>query len=224
LLDEVRRDGAWVRARRIGWMAEPFLAVIKPPDTSASARPDTGNRQAASVASGGSVLDRAVLARESEMAVTPDGQRSGNLGADMPVRVLARSGDWVRVQAEGWVREADLRPGAPGLVAGLTAAELRARPEQYEGKLVQWTLQYLSLATADELRPEIPLGQRYMLGRGPMPEAGFVYVTLSPEHAREVEQLTPLAQVVVVARIRNGRTKYLGNPVVDLVELRLKQQ
>jgi hypothetical protein len=158
------------------------------------------------------------------MAVTPEGQRAGNLGPDLPVRVLARSGDWVRVQSEGWVREADLRPAAPGLVAGLTAAELRAHPEQYEGKVVQWTLQYISLATADELRPEIPLGQRYMLARGPMPEAGFVYVTLSPEHAREVEQLPPLAQVVVVARIRNARTKYLGNPVVDLVELRLKQQ
>ncbi|MBI4502681.1 MAG: hypothetical protein HY700_16160 [Gemmatimonadetes bacterium] len=224
LLDEVRRDGAWVRVRRTGWMPERSLAPMSQPDTSAAAVADTTTgRQPGAPGSGGSVLDRAVVARESEMTATPEGQRGGNLAAEVPVRVLARSGDWVRVQVEGWVHEADLRPTAPGLVAGLTAAELRSRPEQYEGKLVQWTLQYLSLATADELRPEIPLGRRYLLARGPLPEAGFVYVTLASEHLREVQQLLPLAQIIVVARIRNGRSKYLGNPVVDLVELRVRQ-
>jgi hypothetical protein len=205
-------------------MAERSLAPLNQPETAAAPPPDSAaNQPSTRPGGGGSVLDRAVVARESEMASTPAGQRAGNLAAEVPVRVLARSGDWVRVQVEGWVQEADLRPTAPGLVAGLTAAELRTRPEEYEGKLVQWTLQYLSVATADELRPEIPLGRRYLLARGPLPEAGFVYVTLSGGQLRQVEQLPPLAQIVVVARIRNGRSKYLGNPVVDLVELRMRQ-
>jgi hypothetical protein len=221
LLDEVSRDGVWVRAKRAGWMPEGSLAAVSDSATSAtgadSAEPST------LVEPAGAVLDRAVVARQTELAVSPEGQRAGTLAPETPVRILTRSGEWVRVQTEGWIREADLRATAPGLIAGLTAAELRTRPQDYEGKLVQWTLQYLSIATADELRPEIPNGQRYLLTRGPLPEAGFVYVTLAPAQLRQAEQLPPLAQVVVVARIRNGRSKYLGNPVVDLVEMRVRQ-
>jgi hypothetical protein len=218
LLDEVARVGAWVRVRRKGWMPEAALSIATGPPVAGGPAPDSALPPAT-----GSPLDRAVVARETEMAATAEGQRSGTLAPETPVRILARSGDWVRVQTEGWIREDDLRPAAAGLIAGLTAAELRTRPQEYEGKLVQWTLQYLSLATADELRPEIPDGQRYLLTRGPLPEAGFVYVTLSATQQRQAEQLPPLAQIVVVAKVRNGRSKYLGNPVVDLVEMRIKQ-
>jgi hypothetical protein len=224
LLDEVRRQGAWVHARRMGWMPEAALApVTSTGDVADAAAPRDTSSGAVSPPAGGSTLDRAVVARESELTAAPEGARTGALSAETPVRILARSGDWVRVQSEGWMKEADLRPSAPGLIAGLTAAELRTRPQEYEGKLVLWTLQYLSVATADELRPEIPSGQRYLLARGPLPEAGFVYVTLTDAQSREAAQLTPLSQIVVVAKIRNGRTRYLGNPVVDLVELRVRQ-
>jgi hypothetical protein len=226
LLDEMSRDAGWARVRRVGWLPEPALAVVTGSDTAAvtvGALDTTSDSAIPRPA--GSALDRAVLARESELVGTPasDGKRAGSLAAETPVRILARSGDWVRVQTEGWMRESDLRSTAPGLISGLTAAELRTHPQEYEGKLVQWTLQFLSIATADELRPEIPPGQRYLLARGPLPEAGFVYVTLSGAQQREAEQLPPLAQIVVVARIRNGRSKYLGNPVIDLVEMRVRQ-
>jgi len=62
-----------------------------------------------------------------------------------------------------------------------------------------------------------------MLARGPLPEATVVYVMLSASQLREARQIPPLAQIVVVARVRNGRSKYLGNPVVELVEMRTKQ-
>jgi len=222
LLDELSRQGGWVRARRTGWMPEGALALstgdsTKAPSTASTDSAPPSNRQE------GSVLDRALVARESEITSAPEGPRAGTLAAETPVRILTRSGDWVRVQTEAWMKEEDLRPTAPGLVAGLTAAELRSRPQEYEGKLVQWTLQYISMATADELRPEIPSGQRYLLARGPLPEAGFVYVTLSGAQEQAAEQLPPLAQIVVIARVRNGRSKFLGNPVVDLVEMRVRQ-
>ena len=221
LLDEISRQGGWVRARRTGWMPEGALALATGDSVApASASTDSSGYPARVE---GSVIDRALVARESEMTSTPEGPRAGTLARETPVRILTRSGDWVRVQTEGWVKEEDLRPTAPGLIAGLTAAELRSRPQEYEGKLVQWTLQYISIATADELRPEIPNGQRYLLTRGPLPEAGFVYVTLSGGQEQAAEQLPPLAQIVVVARVRNGRSKFLGNPVVDLVEMRVRQ-
>jgi hypothetical protein len=221
LLDEVSREGAWVRARRSGWMPEAALAPATGDSLAGASGSDSGGGPVP--VAGGSPLDRALVARESEIVASPEGQRTGSLAPETPVRILTRSGEWVRVQTEGWIREADLRPATAGLITGLTAAELRTRPQDYEGKLVQWTLQFLSIATADELRPEIPNGQRYLLTRGPLPEAGFVYVTLTAAQQRLAEQLPPLAQLVVVAKIRNGRSKYLGNPVVDLVEMRVRQ-
>jgi hypothetical protein len=158
-----------------------------------------------------------------DLLTVPDGAASGRLAAGASVRVLARSGDWIRVETEGWIRESDLRPSAQGVLLGVSAAEVTARPREFEGKLVQWTVQYISQQTADELRPELPLGARYMLARGPLPESGFVYVVLEPAQAQFVDQLQPLAEVVMLARIRAGRMRYLYTPVVDAIELSLRQ-
>jgi hypothetical protein len=151
------------------------------------------------------------------------GEESATLVEGTPVKILARSGEWVRVQLEGWVRESDLRPAAAGVLEGVTGAEVRASPAEYEGKLLQWTVQFLAIQEADELRSEIPLGQRYMLARGPLPEAGFVYVILPPDRIAEVERLAPIAQVVIIGRLRVARSRYLGNPVVELVDLAVRQ-
>src|SRR5947207_7254001 len=42
-------------------------------------------------------------------------------------RVLGRSGEWTRVELEGWVKSADLEIAPPGVLVGITAAELRTR-------------------------------------------------------------------------------------------------
>lgn len=219
LLDEVSREGAWVRAKRTGWMSADALADVN--DQPVAAVPDVVSDSAPAVSSRPS-LDRAVTTRGTPFARTPESEPSGSLGPDTPVRLLARNGEWVRVQVEGWVRESDVRSGSSGVLVGVTAAELRTRPQDFESKVVQWTLQYLSLMTADELRPEIPLGRRYLLTRGPLPEASFVYVSLDAVQVKEAERLSPLAQIVVVARIKVAKTKHLGNPVVELVEMQVK--
>jgi hypothetical protein len=211
LLEEVTRDTrGWVQVRRTGWMwgqsLEPVAAVQEPP---APAGPET--------------LDHAVTAHRTDLRRVPDGDSAGSLPEGTPVRVLARSGDWVRVSTEGWIRESDLKPSAPGVLAGVSGAEVRARPADFEGKTVQWAVQYLALQTADELRPEIPRGQRYMLARGPLPESGFLYVMLPAGWLARVERLQPLAEIVIVARIKAGRSKLLGNPVVELVDLAVRQ-
>src|SRR5438094_62739 len=84
-----------------------------------------------------------------------------------PLRVLGRSGDWTRVELEGWVRSADLEIAPPGVLVGITAAELRTDPQRYAGQVLRWTLQFISTQKADELRPEIPNGATYFLARGP---------------------------------------------------------
>lgn len=218
LLDEVERREGWVRVRRSGWMWARSLDLV----SGMASLPVADAPTDAAPARDGSEppdLDRGVTAQRTELRLVPDGPPTGTLAEGAPVRVLARSGEWIRVSAEGWIRESDLRPAAAGVLVGVSGAEVRSRPREFEGKLVQWTVQYLALQTADELRREIPQGQRYMLARGPLPEAGFVYVVLSPAQVSEIEQLQPLAEVVIIARIRAARSQYLGNPVVELVDL-----
>jgi hypothetical protein len=216
LLEEVDRNGDWIRVRRRGWMwaesLEPARAVAGEPAAELSSPSDSAAR-----------LDRAVLARGAPFVKVPEGEQGGTLEEGIPVRVLARSGEWVRIQTEGWVREDDLSSAAAGVLEGVSGAEVRASPAEFEGKLLQWTLQFLSVQEADELRSEIPLGQPYMLARGPLPEAGFVYVVLPSDRMEDVERLTPVAQVVVIGRLRVARSRYLGNPVLDLVDMAVRE-
>jgi hypothetical protein len=160
-----------------------------------------------------------VTANRTALHRTPDGLEGGALEADSPVRVLARSGEWVRVQTEGWIRESDLRSTAPGVLVGVSGAEVRANPSEFEGTLVQWVVQFVAIQSADEVRRDIPQGRPYMLARGPLPESGFLYALLTAEQVEQLERMPPLGELVIIGRIRTARSHYLGNPVLDLVEL-----
>lgn len=216
LFEEAERQPGWVRVRREGWMFGPSLEQIggARPTAAAPAAPEPEP-----LAVEGSVLDHAVTAGPTQMAEVPEGAAAGTLQAGRPVRIVARSGDWVRIQTDGWVREADLTPSAPGVLVGVSGAEVRARPSDFEGKLVRWTVQFIAVQDADEIRRDIPTGSRYLLARGPLPETGFVYVVLNDEQAKELEREDPLAELVIVGRVRTGRSHYLGNPVLTLVEV-----
>jgi hypothetical protein len=222
--DEVERRGDWVRVRRLGWIFGRSLERVsgRVTETPAPADPPADG-QASDRSRSGVGLDYAVTAGD-----TPGGREPGDttvvLKSGAPVRIVTRSGEWVKVQTEVWVRAEDLRPGTNGVLVGVSGAEVRARPKDFEGEVVQWRVQYIALKTADDLRPEISAGQQYMLCRGPLPEAGFVYVALSPEQVRQVERFTNLTEIVILGRIKVGRTRFLGNPVVDLIEMDPVQQ
>ena len=244
LVDEVERRGAWVHVRRVGWVARSAVAAARepgaradapraePPKTTAARspvgsrpaayqamraqKPDTAAGRQASAGSPGDV-DRVETAREAGVFLFPEGVQIGTLQSGTGARILSRSGEWVRVQTEGWVRDADLKPATGGALTGVSAAEVRANPDRYVGQTLDWRLQVVSLQTADELRPEMPSGQPYLLTRGPLPEPGFVYVMIPRDQTERFRSLGPLAELMLRVRIRAAHTRYLATPVAELI-------
>jgi hypothetical protein len=217
LLSKVDAEGRWVHVRRTGWMAGASLEPVAQALSARRAAPDSG----APPPDTGAPTDSARLepARRTTLYRAPDGPAAGTIAQATPLRVLSRSGQWARVEFEGWVKAADLETAPPGALVGVSAAEVRADPQRYVGQTLRWRLQYLAQAQADELRPEIPAGATYLLTRGPLPERGFVYVVVPDAKLPLVRRLAPLSLMVVTARVRAGRSRYLGNPVVDLLTL-----
>jgi len=99
----------------------------------------------------------------------------------------------------------------------VTAAQLRDDPDGYRGQLLRWTIQFIALETADDLRPDFTPGERYILARGPAPEYAFAYVVVPPDKVAEASRLAPLSSVTILARVRSGRSAYLANPILELV-------
>ncbi len=195
----VGAQGGWTRVRRNAWV----------PERSLPAAPERGD----AVATTGSLE----LVRPTPLALVPGGAAIGTLDSGAPARTVVRSGGWTRVQLEAWVPDSVTRPAADAVLRGVTAAEIRAEPGRYLGKVLEWRLQFVALQKADELRPEIPPGRDYLLARGPLPEPGFVYVVLDPSQVRRFEGLPPLKEVVLRGTLRAATTKYLPTPVLDLV-------
>ena len=162
--------------------------------------------------------ERVQTAQQVQLRLHPDsGTVIGTLDDSTVARVTARSGDWVRVQVDAWVRADEVRAGT-GPMRGVTAAELRADPERYVGQAVEWRLQLIGVQVADELRPEMPAGQPYLLMRGPLPEPGFVYVIVPRGDVARFRSLPPLAELTLRVTITAPRTRFLATPVAELIE------
>jgi hypothetical protein len=159
------------------------------------------------------------LASESPLFVQPDNGQAGTLSAGTRGRVIGQSGDWVRLQLEGWVRASDLKASTEGVLVGVSAAEVRAEPDRFVGQTVDWRLQLVSVQVADELRPEMPAGQPYLLTRGPLPEPGFVYVMVPRAEVEKMRALPPLSELRLRVTIRAAKTRYLPTPVVEMVSV-----
>jgi hypothetical protein len=132
---------------------------------------------------------------------------------------VAHAGDWVKVQVEGWVPADALSGRDTSALVGVSADELHAQPDRYVGRTLEWRLQIIAVKRADELRAEMPAGTPYLLTRGPLPEPGFVYVSIPPDRVAEFEALPPLHELVVRVTVKAARTKFLTTPVVDLVSV-----
>ena len=224
-------SGRWVHVMRDGWVQRSALAPVadvvatRTVDASDSAADTVQGRLTPSPRPGAGAdttrvdSSRAQPVRMTTLYRAPDGPEAGTIATETPLRVLSRNGEWTRVQFEGWVKGGDLQPAPAGVLVGVTAAELRAEPQRYVGQVLRWNLEFIAIQKADDLRPDIPNGVSYVLARGPLPERGFVYIIVPESKLPAFRALTPLAPMQVIARVRNGRSRYLGNPVVDLVSL-----
>jgi hypothetical protein len=132
------------------------------------------------------------------------------------VTTLARERGWVRVRVEGWLREDDLTPSDSTVLSNVSAADLRAEPERFRGKTVRWKVEVLSLQTADPLRRDLALDERYWLARGPGSEGSLLYLALPSALVSTARSVEPLSSVIVTARVRTGRSEPSGVPVLDV--------
>jgi hypothetical protein len=229
------RDG-WVHVRRTGWAARKdvagpietaALAPRQGPATTKKKGPPTQGQKPMPPKAAAAIAATPPESGDAQVEVThaapiylmPDGSQSGTLQPGITGRIVSRTGDWVRVQLEGWVRENDLKPSTVNAMPGVSAAEVRANPARYIGQNVEWRLQFIAIQTADELRAELPEGQPFILARGPLPEPGFVYVIVSKDQLPQFRQLAALQELVARVTIKAARTKYLSTPVVELVSL-----
>jgi hypothetical protein len=241
LLERVGQKGKWTRVRRNGWIPRQALRApaarqpAAPRQAAASQQPAgprprpagaTATGAAAPVSASGpnSVQpaggpERIQTARETPLGATPAGGTLGTLQAGTPARIVARSGELVKVQVEGWIPADAVAVSDSGALVGVSAAEVRAEPARFVGQTLEWRLQVIAVKTADELRSEMPPGQPYLLTRGPLPEPGFVYVIIPSAQAAAFQALPPLQEVVLRVAIRAARTRFLTTPVAELVSV-----
>jgi hypothetical protein len=227
LLEKLAVKGKWTQVRRDGWVPRRAVTVKASP---ASAKPEAAlqgqgtppprqSSQTAAPAKGAPAAEPMVLARETPLTATPDGAQLAVVQGGVPARVVARASGWVKVQVDGWVKEEDVKASDAGAQEGVTAEEVRTSPDRFVGQIVQWRVQLIAVQSADELRSEMASGQPYLLTRGPLPEPGFVYVTIPVERVAEFRALPPLQELVLRVTIKAARTRYLTTPVAELVSV-----
>lgn len=231
LLDSLETRGNWVQVGRAAWIwsgsvTETTGQTAPPPseEPAAGLGPPGGDESLAAVAppAASSLPDRLVIAESPVMMlVSPEGDTIATLEAGADVAVVSRQGEWARVRLEGWVREQSALPSDSAAASdSLTAADLRANPEQYVGRRVRWSVQYVSLERAEPVRTDFYEGEPFLLARPADRAQGFVYIAVPPELLPQVESLRPLQTIEVLGRVRTGRSALMGVPILDLIALR----
>jgi len=230
LLDRRTTQGRWVRVRREGWALRSAFAER----TAGRQEGRTAGTGAGRAATAGAArdsaeppsrraaepsADRVATATNALLAAEPGGAGIATLADGAEGEVVARSGEWVKVRIEGWLPAGDVRPAPGGALRGVSTAEVRAQPDRYTGQLIEWRLQLVAVQTADALRPELPEGREYLLARGPLPEPGYVYVIVSAPQAARFKGMAPLSEFTARVILRAASTRWLPNPVVELVEV-----
>jgi len=212
LLEGLEAEGDWRRVRRAAWI---WSASTVDTEEVAPRPPEV----AASEARTPAPADRIVVGSGSAgLLVSPDGDTAAVLGPGTDLEVLAREGAWTRVRLEGWVSEAGTLP--PDSAAGeLSVADLRANPEQFRGRRVEWTLRFVALQRAEAIRTDFYEGEPYFLANPPARSRDLVYVAVPPELLPTVERLAALQTVDIVGRVRTGRSQ-TGVPILDLIAFR----
>jgi hypothetical protein len=235
----LERRGEWAKVRREGWVLTAALTPVaaaaatpsKSPSPAKSAAPPvspvrTPGAQAPAQTSATAdeateeVREGALRAsRAVPLSVAPGARAIGTLDTGTVVDPVARDRGWVRVRIEAWVPESLLVPADPSYSAGLTATDLRMDPDGMRGRTVRWVVQVVGLQTADPLRRALQPEEPYLLAMGPSGENAILYIAVPSNLLEEARRIAPLTDVIITARVRNGRSQPTGAPVLDLLSL-----
>src|SRR5258706_5120250 len=132
-LKKVGQDDRWVHVTRDGWVSTSALAIV--PDVSATRTVDSTSADTAQGVTPGrspgadstapASPPRAQPPHPPTLYRAPDGPEAGTVTAETPLRVLGRTGDWARVQIEGWVKATELQAAPPGVQIGRASCRER---------------------------------------------------------------------------------------------------
>ena len=224
LLEELQRVPGWSEVRRRAWVWAPSVEVRG--EASRESRTEPEPETSSTPSTPPSAVGIFQASGEAPVLSAPTGDTLGLLRPGVEMAVTGRLGSWARVSMEGWVWLPD---GTSVESASLSSdsgsspdlESVLANPTAYEGRIVSWTLQFVSLEAAEAIRTDFYEGEPFLLTR---PTDGlntrFVYVAIPPESLGQAGGLTPLEEITVVGRIRTGSSSLTGSPVLDLVELR----
>jgi Bacterial SH3 domain len=214
-LHVVKRRGRWTQVERTGWIRRSALPATRP---AKGARRTAEDTTPPSVAAKGGDSDAVTPVKSAGLSAAPGVAPIATIEHGAVLTPLARERGWVRVRMEGWVREADVA-AADSSLALLSAADLRASPTEYVGRLVRWTVTALAYQTADPLRHDMKPDEPYLLARGPGGETSLLYLTLPPDLVARAKALPPMTPLIVTARVRTGRSDPAGVPILDVLSM-----
>lgn len=207
------RDG-WTRIKRSGWVRSMSLttpAAIPERDRISIERPPEILYEGRHV-----VTDEALL----EMHDAPEGDPMATILPGKLITVVERKDQWARIRVEGWVPSKELETSASdSTLADVSAAALKANPDEYQSIRVHWTLQFIALEMAESERTDFYEGEPFILARTDDPSDGLIYIAVPPELLGAIQVIRPLQSIEILAQVRTGRSSLMGVPVLDLLAL-----
>jgi hypothetical protein len=228
-LQQTAKNDQWAHVRRVGWVISkavkpgmpPALPPPAPPSPVGAKPPAAAPAAAASVSHTAAVPAESLpgdvaVSRRTNILASPTGQTLGTLDSAARLTTGASERGWVKVTLEGWVRQQDLIPLDSVPITNISAADLRADPKRYEGQTVRWLVQVVAYQTADPLRKGLRTDEPYLLARGPGTESSILYLALPPSLMDVGQKLKPLSSIMILAKVRTGRSDPSGVPILDV--------
>jgi hypothetical protein len=228
----VERRGNWAKIRRDAWIpAGSFTTAASRTPTRPEPTPPAPTRPGQAPARGAATPPAQVAEPAAERAISgglradapaslrtaPGGAAVGELAQGAVVEPLARDRGWVKVRVDAWVPESLFVPADTAYRSELTAIDLRLDPDGTKGRVVRWEVQVVGLQRADPLRRDLAPDEPFLLAIGPKGENVILYVAVPPALLNEAKAIPSMQSVILTARVRTGRSRPTGAPILDLL-------
>ena len=219
----LERNGSWARITRDAWILTGAIAAATPtpaptPATPATA-PEPVRADSEPPATRPSRSGDLRALQSAELSRAPGAEAVGRIEAGAVVEPVSRDRGWVRVRLEAWIPESLMVPTDTAFRDLVTAADLRLDPGAYRGRTVRWVVQVVGLQAADPLRRDLEPEEPYLLAMGPKGESAVLYLAVPPSLLTQAKSIAPMAEMLITARVRTGRSTPTGAPVLDLLTL-----